>query len=203
VVQTIERESPPAARPGRPVSRRGILRAGGAVALGAAVPGLVLGGSRAEAGILPGLALPYGELGNLRAASRAAEGALALAEPHRLVLPFAMTGSRDLLEALPRHQTAHAALLADILDVLHGVSPASTDGSSSPPAEELTPGELRVLRHLATNLSRPEIASELSVSPNTVSAHLCSIYAKLQVRDRSSAVQQARELQLLSAGRTR
>jgi len=64
VVQTIERESTPAARPGRPVSRRGILRAGGAVALGAAVPaGLLLGGSRAEAGILPGLALPAATTG--------------------------------------------------------------------------------------------------------------------------------------------
>jgi LuxR family transcriptional regulator, maltose regulon positive regulatory protein len=28
----------------------------------------------------------------------------------------------------------------------------------SPPAEELSPGELRVLRYLPTNLSRPEIA---------------------------------------------
>ena len=53
---------------------------------------------------------------------------------------------------------------------------------------EVSPGELRVLRYLPTNLSRSEIASELSVSPNTVSTHLRSIYAKLQVRDRSSAV---------------
>jgi hypothetical protein len=37
-----------------------------------------------------------------------------------VILPFAMTGSAGLLEALPRHQNAHAALLADILDVLHG-----------------------------------------------------------------------------------
>ena len=106
--------------------------------------------------------------------------------------------------ALPRHQTAHAALLADILDVLHGSSPAATDRSSSPPAEELSPGELRVLRYLPTNLSRPEIAGQLSVSPNTVNAHIRSIYAKLGVRDRSSAVRRARELRLLAAaGRTR
>ena len=51
------------------------------------------------------------------------------------------------------------------------------------------------------NLSRPEIAGELSVSPNTVSTHIRSIYAKLGVRDRYSAVQRARELQLLSADR--
>jgi len=42
-----------------------------------------------------------------------------------------------------------------------------------------------VLRYLPTNLSRPQIASELSVSVNTVSTHIRSIYAKLQVSDRS------------------
>jgi len=119
-----------------------------------------------EAHLLAGLA--YRELGDQRAASQAAERALALAESDRLVLPFAMTGSAGLLEALPRHETAHAALLAGILDVLHGSSPAATEQSSLPPAEELSPGELRVLRYLPTNLSRPEIAGELSVSPNTV-----------------------------------
>ncbi len=155
-----------------------------------------------EADLLAGLA--YRELGDLRAANQAAERALALAEPDRLVLPFAMTGSAQLLEALPRHETAHAALLADILDILHGASPAAKDRSASPPAEELSPGELRVLRYLPTNLSRPEIAGELSVSPNTISAHIRSIYAKLQVRDRSSAVRRARELRLLAAaGRKR
>jgi LuxR family maltose regulon positive regulatory protein len=155
-----------------------------------------------EAHLLAGLA--HRELGDQRAASEAAERALALAESNRLILPFAMTGTAGLLEALPRHETAHAALLADILDVLHGASPAIKEQSSLPPAEELSPGELRVLRYLPTNLSRPEIAGELSVSPNTVNAHIRSIYAKLGVRDRSSAVQRARELRLLAAaGRTR
>jgi LuxR family maltose regulon positive regulatory protein len=154
-----------------------------------------------EAHLLAGLA--YRRLGDQRAANQAAERALALAEGDRLVLPFAMTGSAELLEALPRHQTAHAALLADILDVLRGSSRAARDQSWLPPAEELSPGELRVLRYLPTNLSRPEIAGELSVSLNTVSTHLRRIYAKLQVRDRSSAVRRARELRLLAAGRTR
>ena len=111
-----------------------------------------------------------------------------------------MTGSQELLEALPRHQTVHAALLADILDVLHGSSPATRNQPS--PLDVTSAGELRVLRYLPTNLSRPEIAGELSVSVHTVSTHLRRIYAKLQVSDRSSAVQRARELRLLAAGRT-
>ena len=154
-----------------------------------------------ETDLLAGLA--HRELGDQRAANQAAERALALAESDRLVLPFAMTGSRELLEALPRHETAHAALLADILDVMHGVSLTARGQFSSPPTEELSPGELKVLRYLPTNLSRPEIAGELSVSVNTVNTHLRSIYAKLQVRDRSSAVQRARALRLLAVGRTR
>ena len=154
-----------------------------------------------EAQLLAGLA--HHQLGDQRAANQAAEHALTLAESDRLVLPFAMTGSRELLEALPRHETAHAALLAEILDVLDGSSRAAKEQSPTPPTEELSPGELRVLRYLPTNLSRPEIAGELSVSLNTVSTHLRSIYAKLQVGDRSSAVQRARELRLLAAGPTR
>lgn len=66
-------------------------------------------------------------------------------------------------------------------------------------AEELSASELRVLRYLPTNLTRPEIAAELSVSLNTVSTHIRRIYAKLGVVDRSSAVQRGRELRLLSA----
>jgi LuxR family transcriptional regulator, maltose regulon positive regulatory protein len=151
--------------------------------------------------LLTGLA--HRHLGDQRAANQAAERALALAEADRLVLPFAMTGSAGLLEALPRHQTAHAALLADILDVVHGSPLAAKDERASPPAEELSPTELRVLRYLPTNLSRPEIASELFVSVNTVNTHVRNIYAKLQARDRSMAVQRAQELRLLAAGPAR
>jgi LuxR family maltose regulon positive regulatory protein len=114
-----------------------------------------------------------------------------------------MTGSRELLEALPRHETAHAALLTDILDVVHGSSLTARDQPPPPPTEDLSPSELRVLRYLPTNLSRPEIARELSVSVNTVNTHIRNIYAKLQASDRSAAVERARELRLLSAGLTR
>jgi LuxR family maltose regulon positive regulatory protein len=154
-----------------------------------------------ESHLLAGLA--HRDLGDQRAAEAATERALALAESDRLVLPFAMTFSRELLEALPRHQSAHAALLTDLLDLLHGSSPAAPDQPPLLDAEELSPGELKVLRYLSTNLSRPEIAGVLSVSVNTVSTHVRSIYAKLGVRDRSSAVQRARALRLLAAGRAR
>ena len=108
--------------------------------------------------------------------------------------------------------TSHAALVADILDMVHGggagqgggpgrVGEGFNHGITPGPAEELSPSELRVLRYLPTNLTRPEIAAELSVSLNTVNTHVRRIYAKLGATDRSAAVQRGRELRLLSPGR--
>jgi LuxR family maltose regulon positive regulatory protein len=173
----------------------------------AAAREVLLGGAPAvgdvtvvEASLLAAIA--HRELGDQRAAITATEGALALAEADRLILPFAMMGALGLLEAMPRHETAHAALLADVLDVLRGISEAPPNGSSWASLEQLSPTELRVLRYLPTNLSRPEIARELSVSVHTVNTHIRNIYAKLQAQDRTSAVQRAREMRLLAAGLT-
>jgi LuxR family transcriptional regulator, maltose regulon positive regulatory protein len=152
-----------------------------------------------EAHLLAGTA--HLHLGDRNAAAAAAEAALAAAEPDRLIFPFAMTAATDLLDALPRHQTAHGALLADIVDVLGSASAPSTDRARLSQTEELSRSELRVLRYLPTNLTRPEIARELYVSINTVNTHVRNIYSKLGTRDRSSAVQRARELRLLSTGR--
>jgi LuxR family maltose regulon positive regulatory protein len=152
-----------------------------------------------ETHLLAGIA--HLHLGDRKAAADAAEAALAVAEPDRLMLPFAMADAAELLGALPRHETAHGALLADIADLLQGASAPSTDGERPSQPEELSPSELRVLRYLPTNLTRPEIAGELYVSINTVNTHIRNIYSKLGARDRSSAVGRARELRLLSSGR--
>jgi LuxR family maltose regulon positive regulatory protein len=142
-------------------------------------------------------ALACRDLGDQRAERAAVERALQLAEPDRLILPFAMTGASELLTSLPPHGTSHAALVADILDAVRGESPTK----APEPFETLSPAELRVLRYLPTNLTRPEISGELSVSLNTVNTHIRRIYAKLGATDRSSAVQRGRDLRLLSTGR--
>jgi LuxR family maltose regulon positive regulatory protein len=155
-----------------------------------------------ETHLLAGIA--HLQLGDRNAAATAAEAALAAAEPDRLIFPFVMTEAAELLDALPRHETAHGALRADIVDLLRGASASSTDRERLPQREELSPSELRVLRYLPTNLTRPDIARELYVSINTVNTHIRNIYSKLGARDRSSAVQRARELRLLSTtGRSR
>jgi LuxR family maltose regulon positive regulatory protein len=151
-----------------------------------------------ETHLLAGIA--HLDLGDRSAAAAAAEAALAAAEPDRLIFPFAMTDAAELLGVLPRHETAHGALLADILDVLRGAPPPSADREQLPQLEQLSPSELRVLRYLPTNMTRPEIARELYVSINTVNTHIRNIYSKLGARDRASAVGRARELRLLSTG---
>jgi LuxR family maltose regulon positive regulatory protein len=161
-----------------------------------AVPAFTL----VEAHLLAGTAHLY--LGDRSAAATAAEAALAAAEPDRLIFPFAMTEAAGLLDALPRHKTAHGALLADIVDLLRGGSAPSTGRERGPQPHELSPSELRVLRYLPTNLTRPDIARELYVSINTVNTHIRNIYSKLGARSRSSAVERARELRLLATARS-
>jgi LuxR family maltose regulon positive regulatory protein len=153
--------------------------------------------TRVEAHLLDAFACR--DLGNERASREAAEQALDLAEPDRLILPFAMTGAWQLLGTRPGHGTSHAALVTDILDAIRD------PGSHQPgmrPAEELSRSELRVLRYLPTNLTRREIAGELSVSVNTVDSHIRRIYVKLGATSRTAAVERGRKLGLLSAGRT-
>ncbi len=153
-----------------------------------------------ESHLLAGIA--HLQLANRAAAAAAAEAALAVAEPDRLMFPFAMTDAAELIDTLPGHETAHRALLADIVDLLRGEPMPSPEQERISPPEELSPSELRVLRYLPTNLTRPDIARELYVSINTVNTHIRNIYSKLGARDRASAVRRARELRLLSTGRS-
>jgi LuxR family transcriptional regulator, maltose regulon positive regulatory protein len=69
--------------------------------------------------------------------------------------------------------------------------------SAVPGASALTAAELRLLPLLATHLSFPEIATELSLSPLTIKSRVKSIYRKLDVTSRNQAVMRARELGLL------
>ena len=97
------------------------------------------------------------------------------------------------------HRTAHADLIAEIKTQL-----AETYGgiaSVHAPVRltaSMSETELRVLRYLPTNLTVPEIASELFVSRDTVKTHTRSLYAKLGAQRRAEAVERARDLGLLA-----
>ena len=95
-------------------------------------------------------------------------------------------------------RTSHAALIAEILNLLAGSRPAVPSPGPRPPLEPLSDSEIRVLRYLPTHLSAPEIAAQLSVSTSTVKTHLRNLYGKLGVHSRAEAVELARAAGLLA-----
>ena len=137
-------------------------------------------------------------LGDPAAAGHALEHALDLAEPDGALMWFLMHPAPRLLKCHARQRTAHAALIAQILDLLSGNRPAPPPARLRPPLEPLTKSEIRVLRYLPTHLTAPEIATELSVSTTTVKTHLRNVYAKLGAHSRAEAVASARALDLLA-----
>jgi len=65
-------------------------------------------------------------------------------------------------------------------------------------ADELTPREGDVLRHLAVGASNRTIAAALNVSEETVKTHVANVLAKLQVENRAQAAVQALKRGLVS-----
>ena len=65
-------------------------------------------------------------------------------------------------------------------------------------AEILSPRELEVLNLISRGLSYSEVATTLSIAPTTVPVHIRNIYRKLQSKNRSEAVFEARNLGLLN-----
>jgi len=88
------------------------------------------------------------------------------------------------------------ALRRDLLDAIRAVhggarylSPEIAQQIALHSSEDsLSEREIGVLRLVATGKANKEIAGELSVSEDTVKAHLKSIFAKLNVGDRTQAV---------------
>jgi len=174
----------------------------------------------AEAYVLEAIA--QDSLGDAGAAHSALERALDLAEPDGLLLPFLLHPAPGLFERHAGHGTAHAALVAEIRSTLAGSggdggsphagaprSPVSGEGlrgivppRPEPLLEPLSQSEVRVLRYLPTNLTMPEIARELTVSPNTVRTHVRHMYAKFGTHHRAETVELARALGLLAPSGT-
>jgi DNA-binding NarL/FixJ family response regulator len=65
---------------------------------------------------------------------------------------------------------------------------ATEDEQTTPLFAPLTSREIEILDCIARGLSNKEIASELSISGQTVKNHITSILSKLQVNDRTMAV---------------
>jgi LuxR family transcriptional regulator, maltose regulon positive regulatory protein len=121
------------------------------------------------------------------AARRALQSAIELAEPLELVRPFVHAGPevRELLAQ--RYGSLEAA------DTFGGRALAAGARRAGGLESMLSRCELVVLAMLSSLQSLDEIAADLIVSVNTVKSHVRSIYSKLGVSSRRSAVLAAHE----------
>ncbi len=122
--------------------------------------------------------------------------ALRLAEPGGLIRTFVDEGFPIL--ALLRETAARQSAPPYVRQILAAFGGAEGRPSSTQRLPEpLSEREQEVLRLLATALTGPEVARELTVSLNTLRTHTKNIYTKLGVNNREAAVRRAQELDLL------
>jgi LuxR family maltose regulon positive regulatory protein len=133
---------------------------------------------------------------DLPAAVGSLEGALNLAEPEGYVRTFVDEGPP--MAALLRATADRGIAQRYAARLLAAFPSAPRPAGAAGLVEPLSDRERDVLRLLETDLSGPEIARELVVSLNTVRSHTKSIYTKLGVNTRRTAVRRAQELGLLS-----
>lgn len=144
-------------------------------------------------------------LGDISAAIDSLEKALTLAEPERYVRFFLDEGvpmARLLQEAAARKilpgYTAQLLTSSEAQGQQNtSIAPNNTTTASQSLIEPLSQRELELLRLLKTDLSGPEIASELVIALSTVRTHTKRIYDKLNVKTRRAAVKRGEELGLI------
>jgi len=153
-------------------------------------------------------------LGNYRASEADYLSALKLAEPEGFIGVFLEQGqpiAAAVGKLLRQHRlgdiqpnyvkrllTAFSSLLsADPQEGEAMVSVSLTRGEPDALIDPLTDRELEVLSLMAEGLKYKEIAAKLIVSVNTVRYHVKAIYGKLNVNNRTQAIETARQYQLL------
>jgi LuxR family maltose regulon positive regulatory protein len=130
-------------------------------------------------------------------------------ETANALLHLARVDVRQGHDAVANDETGEAAMLIRscpdpgpriqrLLSQARGHAHTAVRGTPLPTGvEELSEGELRVLRLLASDLTQREIGAELYLSLNTIKSHARSIFRKLGASSREQAVARARELELI------
>jgi LuxR family maltose regulon positive regulatory protein len=160
--------------------------------------------------ILPLQALVYHKQELADKALATLERAVTLAQPGGFIRPFVEPGP-ELVGLLNRLHSQGVAqdYIAQILAAFSqetkdegGPTVDKRDEPIGPPSsslfEPLTDRELEVLTLLAQRLTYKEIATQLFISPGTVTQHVHRVYQKLEVKRRKQAVAKATDLGLLS-----
>jgi LuxR family maltose regulon positive regulatory protein len=159
--------------------------------------------------ILALLALAHAAQGDIPLALVSLERALTLAEPEGYVRLFVDEGEplrmliADFRFSIEKQMSSSAhAQLGYTGKLLAAFAPPVNKQSTiknpkSEMVEPLSERELEVLKLLRTELSGPEIAGHLVISPNTFRTHTKNIFSKLGVNNRRAAVRRAEELDLI------
>ena len=151
------------------------------------------------------------------AAAETLERALLMAEPESYVRTFVDEGdalSKILLQTLKQNGKRWEAERPELTNYVMKLNqafgpvapmkkaPAVPAGDENLPwwyaKDPLSERESEVLRHVAEGLSNQEIADKLFISAGTVKRHVSNIYQKLDVHNRTRAVERARTFKILS-----
>ncbi|AXK44922.1 LuxR C-terminal-related transcriptional regulator [Brachybacterium saurashtrense] len=134
-------------------------------------------------------------LGNHQRSFVSLESALERAAPHSFRRPF-LDAWDDVRPLLAAHRGRFGGA-EHFVDSLFRNRNRSDVRDSSPADRALTHREQCLLRDLPAMLTLREIAEARGISENTVKTHVRSIYRKLGINNRASAVRKARERGLL------
>ena len=131
-------------------------------------------------------ALYFSQQQQLEQCSQAIEAAIVIAQPKQLYAPFCqplVVRDHNILLILSRE---HTIFMAKIAPQSHHLPPPKSTN------ELLTSREHSILKLIATGGSNQEIATQLSLSVNTIRWHVSNILSKLMVSNRTEAVAIAR-----------
>lgn len=157
-------------------------------------------------------ALIYAQLPNQHQALQLVAKATRLAAPQGYIRRFIDHGApMYVLLSQLRHQRQQAPYLDQLLAAFPAeqqrkttrpstIRPAAMSfmAFSQPLVEPLSTRELEVLNLIAQGASNRAIAANLAIAPNTVKHHISNILGKLDVTNRTQAMERARTLGLLN-----
>lgn len=142
----------------------------------------------------------YAKMGNLQACTTDIVSALEQGQQEGFIGIFIEQGPpvARLIEKTLDNENSKTIDKEYIKIILAAFSPSQTRNLTFEPLiEPLTERELDVLILMADGLKYKEIAARLFVSLNTVRYHVKAIYGKLNVNNRTQAIQKARKRQIL------
>jgi LuxR family maltose regulon positive regulatory protein len=102
-----------------------------------------------------------------------------------------------LHEVIKLHATKKTNIPQEYIDNLKQALENKTKIKKATDNVDLSSREIDTLKAIAEELSNQQIADKLFISLNTVITHLKNIYLKLDVDNRKSAVEKAKELHLV------